>query len=108
MIEIKFKEGTLQRHGTENTFRVSDGGATVHIIYEPGDCTRYDFYAIDIGYAYLICSEYLTFPDKVEKYLLVKGKEEHAVRAVFGDYNAVNPYTIWATISALIKLKEYV
>jgi hypothetical protein len=109
---IKLGEHSLFRYEVEHTFEVRNIYNTIRIVYEPGDATRYDFYAIDVGYAYLLASEgSINYPRKIEKYLLDGNNEEEAVKIILNEYREwvdINPYTVWATVSALIKLKEYV
>lgn len=104
-------QGNELRRFEPGCFIISNGLITTKIVYEPGDCTRYEFYAIDIGHAYLIASDLLDYPKVIEKYLLKKGKEAEAVQIIFNNLRAntsVNVYTIWAAVSALLKLKEFV
>jgi hypothetical protein len=69
-------------------------------ICEPGDCTRYNFYAINTGYEFLLSSTGLSYPDVVPHFIL-KVTVESACRWLRDEYPDVNPYTIWVVVELL-------
>lgn len=89
--------------------RIINNAKVNHIVSEPGDGTRYDYFIMKDGpdnYIFAPCGSTFRFPQRINYYEGVNARNDDSEIVRIAEREQCNPWTVKECISAMIEMED--